>query len=180
MIIIIILHILNVQTPISNYITYYEYPISNLQCPISVYQFWLWDSHAQYPSRFTVLCNTDVHISYMLRVQKYTCTTCVVYYMCRTCVLHMFYTCNTPHMPLYVKHEYFVAYYSERQWVLMIETSILNVFIKIRHHFVKINLQSPTESYQLITFAICRRTGSGWKQQLSLKVWSIEHAKTLQ
>ncbi len=35
----------------------------------------------------------------------------------------------------------------------MIEPSILNVFVKIKHHFVKINLQSSTESYQPITFA---------------------------
>ncbi len=50
------------------------------------------------------------------------------------------------------------------KWVLMVEPWILNVFIKIKYHFVKINLQSPTESYQLITFAICCWTGSGWKQ----------------
>ncbi len=40
----------------------------------------------------------------------------------------------------------------------MVETSILNVFIKIKHHFVKITLQSPTcviatEYYEAITFA---------------------------
>ncbi len=42
---------------------------------------------------------------------------------------------------------------SKRQCVLMVERSILNVFIEIKHYFVKINLQSSTESYQLITFA---------------------------
>ncbi len=58
---------------------------------------------------------------------------------------------------------------SERQWVLMVEPSILNVFIKIKHHFVKINLQSSTESYQPITFANRHQ------------VWSIDIlAKTLQ
>ncbi len=35
----------------------------------------------------------------------------------------------------------------------MVEPSTLNVFIKIKHNFVKINLKSPTESYQPITFA---------------------------
>ncbi len=40
----------------------------------------------------------------------------------------------------------------------MVELSTLNVYIKIKHHFLKINLQSPTctvitESFQLITFA---------------------------
>ncbi len=74
-----------------------------------------------------------------------------------------------------------VYVHSERQWVLMIEPSILKVFIKIKHHFVKINLQSPTESYEPFTFAICRRTGSGWNQQLPLKVWGIDElTKTLQ
>ncbi len=34
-----------------------------------------------------------------------------------------------------------VAKYS-LQWVLMVEPSIFNVFIKINHHFVKINLQN--------------------------------------
>ncbi len=42
----------------------------------------------------------------------------------------------------------------------MVEPLILNVFIKIKHHFVKVNLQSPTESYQPITSAICRQTGT--------------------
>ncbi len=44
-------------------------------------------------------------------------------------------------------------YDSERQCIFMVEPSTLNVFIKIKHHFVKINLQSPRESYQPITFA---------------------------
>ncbi len=44
----------------------------------------------------------------------------------------------------------------------MVEPSILNVFIKIKQHFVKINLQSPTESYQQIPFANHRQ------------VWSID------
>ncbi len=35
----------------------------------------------------------------------------------------------------------------------MVEPLILIVFIKIKHHFVKINLKSSKESYQLITFA---------------------------
>ncbi len=64
------------------------------------------------------------------------------------------------------------------KWVLMVEPLTLNVFIKVKHHVVKINLQSPTECYQPITFAICCRTRSRRKQQLSLKVWSIELAKT--
>ncbi len=42
----------------------------------------------------------------------------------------------------------------------MVEPSILNVFIKIKHHFVKINLQSSTESYQPITFANRRQVWS--------------------
>ncbi len=51
----------------------------------------------------------------------------------------------------------------------MVEPLILNVFIKIKHHFVKINLQSSTESCQPITFANRRQ------------VWSIDTlAKTLQ
>ncbi len=44
----------------------------------------------------------------------------------------------------------------------MIDPSILNVFIKIKHHIVKIYLQSSTESYQPITFANQNQ------------VWSIE------
>ncbi len=51
------------------------------------------------------------------------------------------------------------------KWALMVEPSILNVFIKIKHHFVKINLHSSRESYQPITFTICCQTGNGWKQQ---------------
>ncbi len=51
----------------------------------------------------------------------------------------------------------------------MVEPSILNVFIKLKQHFVKINLQSSTESYQPITFANRHQ------------VWSIDTlAKTLQ
>ncbi len=51
----------------------------------------------------------------------------------------------------------------------MEEPSILNVFINIKHHFIKINLQLSTESYQLITFANRRQ------------VWSIDTlTKTLQ
>ncbi len=46
---------------------------------------------------------------------------------------------------------------SERQWVLMVEPSILNVFIKIKH-FVKINLQLSTESYT--TNHICKSSPS--------------------
>ncbi len=51
-----------------------------------------------------------------------------------------------------------VPYNSSLQWVFgrnvfMEEPSTLDVFIKIKHHFIKINLQSPTGSYQLITFA---------------------------
>ncbi len=142
------------QSPTILHIMNIQYPTSNVQYPSIIFDF-----ETPMPS---------IHLGLLC-------------YVIQMCIYPTCYVCsNTPHMPLYVKHEYFVAYYSERQWVLMIETSILNGFIKIRHHFVKINQQSPTESYQLITFAICRRTGSGWKQQLSLKVWSIEHAKTLQ
>ncbi len=58
----------------------------------------------------------------------------------------------------------------------MVEPLILNLFIKIKHHFVKINLQSPTESYQLITLAIWT-----WvKTTILLKVWNIELPKTFQ
>ncbi len=35
----------------------------------------------------------------------------------------------------------------------MVEPSIFNVFIKIKHHLVKINLLFSTDSNQLITFA---------------------------
>ncbi len=47
--------------------------------------------------------------------------------------------------------------------VLMVEPIALklDVFIKMKHRFVNINLQYPTESYQLITFANHHRTGSG-------------------
>ncbi len=51
----------------------------------------------------------------------------------------------------------------------MVEPSILNVFIKIKYHFVKIILQSSTESYEPITFAN------------HCQIWSIDTlAKTLQ
>ncbi len=51
----------------------------------------------------------------------------------------------------------------------MLEPSILNVFIKIKHHFGKINFKLSTESYQPITFANC------------CQVWRIDTlAKTLQ
>ncbi len=35
----------------------------------------------------------------------------------------------------------------------MVEPLILNALIKIKHHCVKINLQSSTEAYQPITFS---------------------------
>ncbi len=51
----------------------------------------------------------------------------------------------------------------------MVEPSILNVFIKIKHHFVllkstynHLHVHVHTESYQLITFSNCRQ------------VWSID------
>ncbi len=49
-----------------------------------------------------------------------------------------------------------------------VKPSTVNVFIKIKHYFVKINLQSPIESYQLITFANHRQTGSVVKVVLLL------------
>ncbi len=43
------------------------------------------------------------------------------------------------------------------EWVIMVEPSILNVFIKIKHYFVKstynhLHVHAATESYQPITF----------------------------
>ncbi len=70
----------------------------------------------------------------------------------------------------------FLAAKNSLEWVLMVKSLILNVFINIKHHFVKINLQSPSESYQPITFAICPRTGSGWKQfWLTPLAWVWRH-----